>query len=369
MLNEIEWREFNFIDIFNICEGFYNKRPLSDYNGDIPFIGATESNNGVTQFCNIDIIKTSSKTGSGKNAPLSKKIFDGNCICVTNNGSVGYAYYQFYPFTCTHDVNPLYLKNYKLNKHLALFLITAIEKQRVCFKYSRKWRPSRMKKSKLLLPVDKNGNPNYRFMEEYAEKMFYNANYKIKQYLYNKMKIIGDISTELEPLSKKDQRPFKIIDLFESKRGNQNNMESLKKGNLPLISAKNINNGLKDFCEPNSKPIFNGNCLTINNDGDGGVGLSFYHPYDFMLDSHVTALIPKFNSNVYILLFISNAIKKQRILFSHGRSISNSRLQELQAVLPIDKNGNIDFKYMEEYVKKMISYKYKKILDYLNNNS
>ena len=68
MLNDLKWDEFNFIDVFQICEGFYNKRPNSNENGNIPFIGATDSNNGVTQFCDIETIKQSSKTGDGKNA-------------------------------------------------------------------------------------------------------------------------------------------------------------------------------------------------------------------------------------------------------------------------------------------------------------
>lgn len=102
---------------------------------------------------------------------MNRKVFQGNAICVTNNGSVGYAYYQQHEFTCTHDVNPLYLKNQKLNKHVAMFLIRCIEQQRVCFAYARKWRPKRMVKSKLLLPVDTNNNPNWDYMENYMRNI------------------------------------------------------------------------------------------------------------------------------------------------------------------------------------------------------
>ena len=143
MINNTEWKEFNFTDIFEIKNGFYNKKPEQEDNGNIPFIGATDSNNGVTEFYTVENINKSSKTGDKNNVDISKKLFSGNCICVTNNGSVGYAYYQKSKFTCSHDVNPLYLKNYKLNKELAMFLIAAIEKQRVCFTYSRKWQIGR----------------------------------------------------------------------------------------------------------------------------------------------------------------------------------------------------------------------------------
>lgn len=149
----IIWKEFQFVDVFDIRKGFYNKKPPCVEYGKYPFIGATESNNGITGFTSYENIEANSKVGYGPNETIDRKIFPGRAICVTNNGSVGYAYYQEKEFTCTHDVNPLYLKNRKLNRYIALFLISCIEKQRVCFEYARKWRPMRMVKSKLLLPT------------------------------------------------------------------------------------------------------------------------------------------------------------------------------------------------------------------------
>ena len=169
-LNDREWKAFPFSKIFNIKGGFYNKKPVADSKGNIPFAGATEANNGLTQFCSYNEIEKTSKTGDGNNANIDKKIFQGNCIAVTNNGSVGYAYYQAHAFTCSHDVNPLYLRNAKLNRSLALFLINSIQMQRVCFTYVRKWRPKRMKKSRMMLPINELGNPDYSFMEQYIKE-------------------------------------------------------------------------------------------------------------------------------------------------------------------------------------------------------
>ena len=44
-------------------------------NGTIPFIGATDSNNGVTQYCDYETIEQTSKTGDNNNAPIEDKIF------------------------------------------------------------------------------------------------------------------------------------------------------------------------------------------------------------------------------------------------------------------------------------------------------
>ena len=182
------WKIFDFVNVFDIKNGFYNKKPPCGDSGSIPFIGASYSNNGITGFTTEYEISRHSKTGVEINETLDKKLYEGNTICVTNNGSVGYAYYQVSRFTCSHDVNALYLRRKKLNRYIALFLISCIEKQRVCFTYVRKWRPKRMVKSKLLLPVDENGNPHWLLMESVAKGIEMQL---IEQYLKFVKKRIG----------------------------------------------------------------------------------------------------------------------------------------------------------------------------------
>lgn len=174
-LNTDEWKWFRYDEIFDIKHGFYNKKPEDNPNGNIPFIGATDSNNGVTSHSDLETIANTTKTGDGKNAPIGSKIFN-NCIAVTNNGSVGHAYYQAKPFTCTHDVNPLYLKGHELNPYIALFLCTLIEKERFRWAYGRKWRPIRMPSSMIKLPVTHAGTPDWQFMEDYIKSLPYSQN-------------------------------------------------------------------------------------------------------------------------------------------------------------------------------------------------
>lgn len=174
-LNTQDWRWFRYDEIFDIKHGFYNKKPEDNPDGDIPFIGATDSNNGVTSHSDLETIAVTTKTGDGSNSPMEEKIFE-NCIAVTNNGSVGYAYFQAKPFTCTHDVNPLYLKGHEINPYIALFLCTLIEKERFRWAYGRKWRPIRMPSSKIKLPVTPSGDPDWQFMEDYIKSLPYSKN-------------------------------------------------------------------------------------------------------------------------------------------------------------------------------------------------
>lgn len=154
-------------------------------------------------------------------------------------------------------------------------------------------------------------------------------------------------------LTDREWQEFKVVDLFNYKRGNQNNMHSLIIGKEMLVSAKNTNNGLKGFYQSNNdkKSLYKGNCITFNNDGDGGVGLAYYQPYRFLLDSHVYALYSKIELNKYINIFISQVLSKQRVCFSHGRSISIDRLKKIKIMLPTNINGNPDYTFMGAYVK------------------
>lgn len=178
-LSSSAWQWFRYDEIFDIRKGFYNKKPENHSGNTIPFIGAIDNNNGVSEYYDTIDIEEASKTGDDKNVPLSEKIFEGNCITVSNNGSVGYAFYQVKPFTCSHDVNPLYLHskwNKDLNPYIAMFLCSIIEKERYRWTYGRKWRPKRMPSSLIKLPIDRNGNPDWIFMENYIKSLPYSSN-------------------------------------------------------------------------------------------------------------------------------------------------------------------------------------------------
>ncbi|WP_052360746.1 restriction endonuclease subunit S [Oceanobacillus manasiensis] len=126
MKNKTIWKEFLFTDIFEIRDGYYNKKPPFD-GGEIPFLGASLFNNAVTGFVSENIINTYDKVGNKSSKDIRKRIFRGNCITIVNNGTaVGKAYYQEHPFTCSHDVTPIYLKDHPLSFEIAMFLIPLI---------------------------------------------------------------------------------------------------------------------------------------------------------------------------------------------------------------------------------------------------
>lgn len=332
-LQDREWKEFRICDIFIINAG--KRLTKADMiSGDKPFVGATDSNNGITEFVS--------------NTNVSE---DRNVLGVNYNGSVVENF--FHPYTCifSDDVKRFKLKNANGNEYIYLFLKTIILQQKTKYTYGYKFNEKRMSKQLLLLPVNDNGKPDYAFMEQYIKEREQQIVQKYIDFIGSNIQIGGAIT----PLNQKEWKAFRLLDFFNFAKGNQNNMADLAPGAMPLISARNVNNGYKAFVAKNpKKESFKGNCITINNDGDGGAGISYYQPFDMLLDTHVTALYPKEKMSFSTMLFISACITIQRKKFGHGYSLNNARLSAFRIMLPITENETPDYAYMEQYAKQQL---------------
>lgn len=361
-LKDKEWKEFLFPEIFLIKGGFYNKKPKSSQEGTIPFLGATASNNGITKFYKLSEIENGSKLGFGKNDPIESKIFKGNCIAVTNNGSVGYAYYQTCDFTCSHDINPLYLKKHHLNLYIAYFLIAAIEKQKVCFEYARKWRPIRMKKSKILLPVTNEGEPDYNFMEQYIRQK---ERVKSDSYISFIQKRLSKLNnTSIIPLSEKEWGEFFIEDVAKIQSGERLTKADMVKGNIPFVGATDSNNGVTEYVS-NINSSVDRNILGVNY--NGSVVENFYHPYKAVFSDDVKRLsLKRHIGNKYLYLFLKVIILQQKSKYQYGYKFNGQRMIRQKIMLPIDSKGNPDYEYMEQYMKNIEYTKLKTYIDYKN---
>ena len=151
-----EWKQFKYTVLFEMTRGQGGKASDAKQNpGKNPYIGASAENNGVTFW-------TSLKPTEAEGA-----------ITVSNNGSVGSAFYQEKPFLASSDVSVLRLKEKPLNKQIGLFIVTIIEQEKAKYNYGRKWGLSRMKESFISLPVTSEGQPDYDLMERYINSLPY----------------------------------------------------------------------------------------------------------------------------------------------------------------------------------------------------
>ena len=360
-LDSVEWGEFKLIDIFEIKDGYYNKKPPINEKtkSTIPFLGATKYENGITAFYDLETIKKWDKVGKINTHNYEDRLYRGNCLAVTNNGSVGNIYFQNHTFTCSHDVTPLYLKVGKLNKYIAHFLATMLRKTAESFEYAKKWRPERMRSSKIMLPIDSNSAPNWKFMEDYIKQEMKVQSRKIASYYENKLMKLGFELLDLEV----EWKEFFFTDIFkEIKRGKRLTKSNQIDGNTPYVSSTGINNGVNNFIGNDEKVRKYANNLSLAN--SGSVGSCFYHKYEYIASDHITALTSEY-ADEYVYKFMSTIISRLEEKYSFNREINDKRISREKLFLPIDKNGEPYWKYMSNFVKKLEKENTEKTLNYI----
>ena len=368
-LDEKEWKRISINSVFVIGHGFYNKKPPMSSEGEVPFIGASGINNGVTGFCTMQAIEDNSKVGYGPNEPIERKLFNKGSICVVNNGSaIGYSYYQPKQFTCTHDVNPLTLRDHEMNEDEALFLAQMIRQQGDCFIYARKWRPSRMVSSQFLLPVDSAGNPDYAYMAEYAQQKRDTMLAKYRAYVEARIAELGEL-VEIPMLDEKEWDEFFIGDLFEVSRPKSRNKDDYDFGNTPFVASGALNNGVMKCCDAKQdEQLDAGNCITVS-PVDGS---TFYQPMDFLGRGGAGSSILMLRSdwlNLYLGQFIARTVRQTCSKYTYGHMGNKDSIKRERIMLPIDDSGEPDYAYMEQYAKNMMLRKYQQYLEFINRQN
>lgn len=344
------WKWFRYDEIFDIKHGFYNKKPEDNPEGDIPFIGATDSNNGVTSHSDLDTIAITAKTGDGNNAPIEEKIFPANCITVSNDGSVGYAFYQNKEFTCSHSVNPLYIKSHVLNEYIALFLCSIIEKERFRWAYGRKWRPIRMPSSMIKLPVTPEGSPDWQYMETFVKDTIIPQLPKKAQKVWLKKYDPKPLQDMKMMLNTDEWKWFNYTDLFHisgSKTTPLEDLEGYGKGEYPYVTTQAVNNGVERYFNYYTEK---GGVLTVDS---AVLGFCSYQEKDFSASDHVEVLTPLFKMNKYVALFLTTIINKEQYRYSYGRKCSQIKLRKSRIKLPVTPEGTPDWQFMEDYIKSL----------------
>lgn len=263
-----------------------------------------------------------------------KKVFPSETIYVSSDGqgSHSYAYVSSFDFVPNSNVVVL-IPNKEmdlLQKHYYARCVTA---NRYKFSYGRK--PKGKKLEKVLLPN----------IDEIPEW--------VSNYQYVSLKIAQGQGAGLNSVQTEQWKWFSYSDLFVPQRGAINNIPDLnntKKG-LPVVSATTRNNGVIGYSEKAEGEQFPPNSITIANTGQGSVGFPTFQEKSFLATNNVTVLIPNFECNKYIGLFLCTLIKRDRYKYSWGRVLNETRLKDASIRLPIGKDGNPDWQFMENYIK------------------
>lgn len=340
-LKNIQWGEFEIGKIFDVSTGKLLPKSVLK-KGNYPRITATDNNNGVFGYY--------------------QKLQHKNYREITNFISIsflGSVFYHSYTASLDMKIHAVQIKNKKLNKYLAEFLVLCLKRTVSIFSYGDQLSSSDLPKKKILLPINSKGEPDYVFMEQFMRHKEQEKIDQFQHYIAKRIAQVKDFKTT-KPLNQIEWGEFYLNEIFtEIQRGRRLKKDDHKKGRMPYISSSAINNGVDGFVSNKDKVRIFSKCLSIAN--SGSVGATFYQPYSYVASDHITKLENK-NFNEFIYLFISSLSKRLSEKYSFNREINDTRIQREKILLPIDKNGQPDYDYMENYMKKL---EYEKLTKYI----
>ena len=151
-LNDREWREFKISDVFIVSGSITTKPQQLKQNGIVPRITCASNNNGIDGFYK------NKATECGK-------------VLTVDSATIGSIFYQSVDFIATDHVEKLSLKSGEMNREVGLFLKIAIDKSKSNkFDYGYKFSQTRIKRQVIKLPINKNGKPDFDFMEAFVKE-------------------------------------------------------------------------------------------------------------------------------------------------------------------------------------------------------
>jgi len=350
LLSDREWREFyisgqNGLFKLESTSSGIDKNKLNSTYGDIPYITRTDSSNGIDLFVN-------------DNQNDKYKMDLNNVITIgLDTQTVFYQPHKFYT-----GQNIQILSNAFLNKYNAKFICTQLKIQLKKFNWGGNGATlGRLRKTKILLPADSNGKPDYAFMEAYVKER---EIIKIQEYINYAKRIVAKLEyKETLPLNEKKWGEFFIggeDGIFTISSGKRLTKAEMDIGNIPFIGATDSNNGITNWVSTTNSTLDN-NVLGVNY--NGSVVENFYHSYKCIFSDDVKRLhLKNVNDDKYIFLFLKTVILKQKSKYTYGYKFNANRMERQKILIPVNEKGQPDYTYMEQYAKNI---EYKKLSEYL----
>ena len=321
------WGDFRVSDLFCIKKGKrLTKEDQTD--GATPYVGAIDSNNGVSNYIG------------------QKAIHDGGTISLSYNGSVGEAFYQPEPFWATDDVNVLYPKpGTILNQWIGLFICAILRQEKYRYSYGRKWVLDTMNETMLRLPQTRSGKPDWQYMSDFMVKL---GKSERGGHIGDSLKT--DNTETVNQVSTESWGDFRVDELFDRLEVGKSHAGMLEDGEDCLyLGAKKDDNCVMRCCARNPALVQQGNCIVFICNGEGSVGYANYIDREFIATTDLVMGYSK-RLNKYNGLFIVTILDRERPKYSFGRKWK-IHLRDTVIRLPQTIEGKPDWDEMERRIR------------------
>ena len=255
-LNDVEWKEFfiggdnGVFQITSTSSGI-DKNKLNTADGTIPYITRSEENNGINLFVSNEQESKYTKDSAG---------------VITIGLDTQTVFYQPKEFFTGQNIQVL--KNEHLCKYSSLFIIPLLKIQMEKFNWGGNGATlTRLKRTKIMLPIDSENNPDWNFMREFSKQKLKSQSQKLVLYFKNKLMSL-EFEKEINEIKWKE---FFFTDIFkEIKRGKRLTKSNQIEGDTPYVSSTGANNGVDNFISNNTNVRKYSNNLSLANSGSVG---------------------------------------------------------------------------------------------------
>lgn len=156
-LSEKTWNAFSVDSLFPVIEATKGKTTAGLVDGDrLPYIAAAKSIIG----CKICSAEANGEWASDGNGMVFVQIGD---------GAAGLAHYVPISFIGMSGKTSVGYSEC-LNVYNGLFIERCLSSNKAFFSHGHSWTGKRLAKTKVMLPVDNDGEPDYAYMAEYAQQ-------------------------------------------------------------------------------------------------------------------------------------------------------------------------------------------------------
>lgn len=337
MIDTRSWKKFHLYDdcMFKIDMGTkLDKAKMKELHPSINFIGRANANNGITSFADrIDGIEP----------------YPAGYMTLSLGGEyLGSCFIQPKPFYTSQNVIVL-IPNKNMTDYVKQFISTVIFRtSRLKYKAFIDELNRHIKTDfEILLPVDSIGQPNWDYMNSYMKSVITESE--------KNLHLLQDVKGTKHFLETSKWGVFSCKELFDCKNTGNILARDVEDGSgeTPYVTASAYNNGVVGYIDASKYEIIKGHCILV-----GGKTFTItYQKDDFVSnDSHNFVIrVREYEvSDLVYLYLVSTIYSYFGQKYSWDDAVTKPKFLEESIPLPQTSSGDPDWKYMEDYMKKIM---------------
>lgn len=332
-INVKKWHNYRLCDLFKIkpAKG-KNSQQLNDGN-DVPYIAASKECNGFNRMVAIN--------------GFENWVSEGNCIQLIHIGDAAAGYANYIPdkfIAMSGKSSCAYNKN--MSKYSGLFIAAIIcktNKNKYSFKDS--WTGDKVKNTIITLPYKTNDEPDWEYMESYMRNIIQESEQNIEN--------LRNINNSKKKINLNNWKSFTIGKLFENvvKPPVLHTKDVTENVNgIPYVVRTKFDNGIKYNVEKK---------LQMQSSPAGTISFGaenatfFYQEKEYVSGRDIYYIDTRYLTK-YACLFVVTCLQTIVEKYSYNYGMFPELVKKEEIKLPVNKNGEPDWEFMENYMKNIM---------------